>query len=166
MSALFLDVRTLRAQIGALRHNYPELNDDAQLLEDSLAGETDFLEVMTKLVRFERDAASFAIAIKSQEEELATRRARYVQRQAIYRAMMHALMDSAGQTRLPLPEATISVARGRPGCVITDETVIPDEFVKVERTPKKLEIIAALLEGRQVSGAELKNPMPHIVIRT
>lgn len=165
MSAIFLDVRTVKAQIAALRHFHPELDDDTQLLEDSLEGSTDLHEVVTKLVRVERDAASFSTAIKAQEEALADRRARYVKQQQIYRTMIHALLDAAGQTKLRIPEATISISQGRAGCIITDETALPDQFVKIERIPKKSEITAALLAGERVQGAEMKNSQPHLSIR-
>lgn len=163
---LYLDAQMVKAQIGALRHNYPELADDAQLLEDSLAGETGFQEILTQLVRLERDAQSFVAAIKQQEDAMAERRGRYAHKALIYRRMMQSLMESAGQRKVPLPEATVSVVQDRPGCVITDENALADEFVKIERTPKKTEITAALLAGERVAGAELKNRGTHILIRT
>lgn len=165
MNAIFLDVRTVKAQIATLRHFHPELDSDTQLLEDSLEGQTDFLEVITRLVRFERDADTFASAIKAQEETLAERRARYVQQQQIYRSMIHAIMDAGGQTLVRIPEATLSVSRGRAGCVITDETALPDAFVKTARIPKKADILAALLSGETVPGAEKSNSKPHLSIR-
>lgn len=164
-TAIFLDVRTVKAQIATLRHFHPELNADTQLLEDSLEGQTDFREVISRLLRFERDADAFASAIKAQEEALADRRTRYVEQQRIYRAMIEALMNAGGQTILRLPEATISIANDRAGCVVTDETALPDSYVKTERTPKKADILAALLSGDRVPGAELKNRGTHLAIR-
>lgn len=165
MSAIHLDVRTLKAQIATLRHYHPELDSDTDALEIALEGETDFNEVIARLVRFERDADTFASAIKAQEENLSERRARYVRQQQIYRTMIHALMDAGGQRTLRLPEATLSVSQGRAGCIVTDVAALPDEFVKVERTPRKADIISALLEGTAVPGAELSNGKPHLAIR-
>lgn len=165
MSAIFLDVRTVKAQITALRHFHPEMETDTKLLEDSLEGQTDFREVITRLVRFERDADAFASAIKAQEETLAERRARYVEQQRIFRSMIEALMNAGGQTICRLPEATVSIANDRASCVVTDETVLPDQFVKIERKPKKAEILAALLSGDRVVGAELSNRGTHLSIR-
>lgn len=165
MSALFLDVRTVKAQIATLRHFHPEMDSDTQLLEDSLEGSTDFQEVIARIVRFERDADAFAGAIKAQEESLAERRARYVTQQRNYRAMIHALMDAAGQTILRLPEATVSVANDRAGCIVTSIDALPDQFVKTERSPKKADILASLLSGERVPGAELKNSGTHLSIR-
>lgn len=162
---IYLDVCTVQAQIATLRYWYPELDADTDALEIALASETDFSQVMTKLIRFERDADAFASAIKVQEETLAERRARYTKQQQIYRAMLHALMDAGGQTTLRLPEATLSISRGRAGCTITDESALPDKFVKIERTPKKADIIAALLSGETVPGAEKSNAKPHLSIR-
>lgn len=165
MNPIFLNVQMVKAQIAVLRHNHPELETDARLLEDSLEGETDFREIVAKLIRLERDAASFSKAIKAQEEELAERRARFVKHQQSYRSMIHALMDAAGQTSLRLPEATLTVSNGRAGCTVTDITSLPDEFVKIERIPKKAEILAVMLAGERVPGAEMKNGATHLTIR-
>lgn len=162
----YLDVQQIKAQIGLLRHDYPELADDAQLLEDTLEGETSFREVLAQLVRLERQAKHFAAAIYTQECSLKERRERFLAQREKYLGMMQSLMDAAGQKKVTLPEATISIAQNRAGCIVTDETALPDEFVKIERIPKKTEILAALLAGERIPGAEMKNRGTHVLIRT
>lgn len=163
---LFLDVNTVKAQIAVLLHSFPEMADDIQLLADSIEGSTDFNEVVTRLVRLERDAEAFAGAIKAQEEALSERRARYISKQQNIRAMIQSLMESAGQHKVLLPEATLSIASGRVSCVVTDLDALPTEFVRTERFPCKSEITAALSAGERVNGAELRNPQPYLRIST
>jgi hypothetical protein len=163
---IMVDVAEVKAQIARLRVSYPELEEDAEALEIALEGQCDFREVLTRLVRLERETVTLAGAVKVQMQDLANRGARFLRRRDAYRAMMHALMDVASQTKVELPEATISVARDRAGCIITDETALPDKYVKIERVPKKTDILAALMSGEQVHGAELKNSgSTHLSIR-
>jgi hypothetical protein len=163
---IHLDVQLLRAQIALLRHTAPEVEEEAQLLEDMLEGETDFREVCTRLLRMEREAHAIANAIAAQVIALTTRQTRYSHQQKVYRNMIQSLMDAGGQTKVVLPEATISVSKGRDGCIVTDEAALPDEFVRIERIPKKTEILAALAAGERVPGAEKTNGNSHLTIRT
>ena len=161
-----VDIAEVKAQIASLRVCYPDLAEDAEALEIVLEGQTALHEILTRLVRLERESTAFAGAVKVQQEQLAQRAARFVRARDAYRAMMHSLMETANQTKVSLPEATISVAKDRPGCIITDETALPDQYVKIERVPKKTDILAALLKGDRIEGAEMKNSgSTHISIR-
>lgn len=167
MSAhLYIDVQTVRAAIERLKLEFPELSEDAELLADMLEGSTDLHELLTRIVREEREAAAFSQALKAEEEALAGRRSRFTKRQEMSRAMIQSLMETASQTKLVLPTATISMSAGRKACQITDEALLPDEYVKVSRTPKRQEITMALAQGKDISGAYLRNSPPHLTIRT
>lgn len=163
---VFLGVREVKAQIQRLLATHPDISADAQLLADSLEGQTSFNEVMERLVRLERDADVMAAAVKVEETRLAERRERFERQKEAWRAMMLQLMEAGGQHKLVLPVGTVSVSQGRPGCIVTDETKLADEYVKIERKPVKSLITAALLSGEKVAGAELRNSQPHITIRT
>lgn len=166
MSApIFIDVATVKAQIARLRTGNPDVDADATLLEIALEGETDLHELLTKLLRMEREAIAFAAAIEQQTSALEKRALRFCQQRDRCRAMMLSLLEASSQQRVRLPEATISIAADRAGCVITDEAALPAEFVELKRFPKKKEILAALLEGQRVSGAERKNTGTHLAIR-
>lgn len=165
-SRVFLDAQFVKAQVAALRHAYPELDEDATLLEDMIEGETDFSKVLTQLIRMQSDAEHFAIAIDVQMKKLAVRQDRYISKRTNLRAIIQELMDATGQKKVVLPEATLSLSQSRAGCIVTDETVLPDEFVRIERIPRKTEITAALLAGERVQGAELTNTKTHLTIRT
>jgi type II secretory pathway predicted ATPase ExeA len=131
-----------------------------------LEGQCDFREVLTRLVRLERETVTLAGAVKIHAASLQDRAARLVLRQHGYRAMMKALMEAASQTKVELPDATVFVARDKAGCIITDETALPDKYVRVERVPKKTDILAALMSGERIEGAEMKNSgSTHISIR-
>lgn len=163
---IFLDAQTVRNQIARLLLEHPEVSEDAQLLSDSIEGETDLHEVLTRLVRQERDAAAFSEAIKAQEEVLAGRRARFVRRQQLARELMLSLMEAGSQQKVMLPEATISITNGRLKTVVTDEAAIPPGYFKVKRTPDLTRIGEALSSGVNIPGAHLSNGGISLTIRT
>jgi hypothetical protein len=65
-----------------------------------------------------------------------------------------------------LPSATISIDKGRPRLVIDNEDELPQGFVKIERTPKRADIAAALATGDSIPGARLEAANDHLSIRT
>lgn len=157
--------QVVRNQIERLKLLYPEMSEDAELLADMLEGATEFREVMTRLVKSERDTKAIMAAIKAQEDELTMRRARYEMRGIAARKMMHSLMEVADVRRLELPTATVSIAAGRKSCIVTNEAQLPERFVKVERMPKKADITKALLAGEDVPGAALSNGPETLMVR-
>jgi hypothetical protein len=61
---------------------------------------------------------------------------------------------------------TASVLAPRQSVNITDEAVIPDDYVKVTRTPDKNALMADLTVGVVIPGAELVEGLPSISVRT
>ena len=77
-----------------------------------------------------------------------------------------AAMDAAGQRAWKSPEFTVSLSPGRPGVVITDPEAIPGAFMRVRREPDKIAIGAAIASGADIPGAEMRNGLPALTIRT
>ena len=77
-----------------------------------------------------------------------------------------AAMDAAGQRAWTSPEFTVSLSPGRPGVVITDPEAIPGAFMRVRREPDKTAIGAAIASGADIPGAEMRNGLPTLTIRT
>lgn len=165
MSTTYIEAQSVRAHIERLLLSYPELADDDLLRADMVEGSTELNELLTRIVREERDAASFSEAIGAQVQALLGRRGRFERRKEALRALIMSLLDTAGQRTIRLPEATLAITNGRPGCVVTDEAALPDEFVKIERTPKKKEITTALQLGKDIPGAALRNSPPSLQVR-
>jgi hypothetical protein len=59
---------------------------------------------------------------------------------------------------------TVSIGRGSPKVIITDEAALPPDCVETVVKPSKKAIAAALKEGRDVPGACLSNLMPHLIV--
>lgn len=165
MSAAFIEARFVRSAIERLKLDYPEMAEDAELFADMLEGSTDLHKLLTRLLREERDAATFADAVETQQDNLQVRRNRFVSRQEAIRSLMQALLETAQQTKIVLPEGTISLSNRPPRPVVDDEAAVPSDLCRVKRVPNMVAIRAQLDAGNAVPGVHLSNGSTSISIR-
>lgn len=152
---IFKDAQIVRNQIEALKAIYPEITEDADLLADTLEGQTSLDAVLTKLVDFVREAESVASAAKTRKDEIAERQKRFERQSESGRKIIQQLMESAHQSKVVLPEATLSILPAREKVNVTNADELPQGFFRTERKPLSKEILAAFKEGQPVPGAEL-----------
>lgn len=162
---LAYDVTVLEREFADLVAAYPELAEDDELRADTIEGETDAYRVLGKIVAIERDANSMIAAINERAKELSARKERYNRRKDAMRALLLRLLKAADLSKVSLPEATVSVGKGRAGVEIIDETLLPDNVVKLKREPDRMAIKAALDAGQEVPGAALKVGNETITVR-
>lgn len=162
---LAYDVTVLEREFADLAAAYPELAEDEELRADTIEGETDAYRVLGKIVAIERDANSMVLAIGERAKELAARKDRYTRRKDAMRALLLRLLKAADLNKVSLPEATVSVGKGRAGVEIVDESLLPDNVVKLKREPDKTAIKAALDAGEDVPGAVLREGQPSVTVR-
>ncbi|MEL4072259.1 siphovirus Gp157 family protein [Ochrobactrum sp. GPK 3] len=162
---LAYDVTVLEREFADLVAAYPELAEDDELRADTIEGETDAYRVLGKILAIERDANSMALAIGERAKELAARKDRYSRRKDAMRALLLRLLKAADLNKVSLPEATVSVGKGRAGVEIVDESLLPDNVVKMKREPDKTAIKAALDAGEDVPGAVLRVGGETITVR-
>lgn len=155
MSFVFKDAQAVRTQILALIATYPELEEDATLLADSLEGETDLHRVLEKLLGERREAETMASAIKEREGDMQERRKRFERKSAGVKKIMLQLMEAAQQEKITLPEATLSITKPRVSVDVTDIDALPQGFFRTERKPLTAEIKTALESGNSIPGAQL-----------
>ena len=166
MSYVFQDARAVRSQIVSLISIYPELAEDAELLADTVEGETDFERVAEKVLDFIRDAETLAAAVKARKDDIAERQKRYERQADSGRKVMLSLLKAARMDRVTLAEATISITKPRDGVSITDLDALPQGFFRSERKALPKEILAAIKSGETVPGAELARGESGLMIRT
>lgn len=165
MTYVFKDAEIVRKQIEALKAIYPEIQEDADLLADTLEGETDLDRVLSKLVDFVRDAEAMASAVKARKDEIAERQKRYERQSETGRKIIQQLMESAQTSKVTLPEATLSITAPREKVEVLDADALPQGFFKTERKPLSKEILAALKAGEAVPGAELRTSEQGLMVR-
>jgi hypothetical protein len=68
--------------------------------------------------------------------------------------LMMRLLKAAGLLKVTLPEATVSIGKKAAAVEIVDEDALPDNVVRLVRTPDKTAIKAALAIG-EIPGARM-----------
>lgn len=107
--------------------------DDEDLLQDSIEGETDFLETIDIALEQIAEANLMAKAIKEREATLAQRRKRFEDKTKFLRTCIEMAMAQAnGDRDLPFtlvtPGATVTLKEGKPKVMIDDESALPAQF--------------------------------------
>lgn len=158
-------VNDLERQIFVLKSEFPDLADDEELLKDTLEGETNFNEVMEKLVTQVREQDMMATAVAARINALRDRQTRHTMRMNFYRTLIFRLMQASGINRHRTTEGNLSVGNAPEKVIITDESAIPDEFMRTTKEPNKTAIKDALKAGNDVSGATMSNGGLSLTIR-
>lgn len=160
-----LDPQFITSQIHSLLARFPELAEDDDLRLGMIEGQTDAKELLEQLVRRKAEADAYDEGIGLHIKELGQRRSRMQRRSEAAKELMFKIMEAAELPKIELAEATLSIRTGVPKVIITDESLLPEQFVKVERTPMKAEISKAIKDGQTVEGASLSNGEATLAIR-
>lgn len=155
----------VRSAVARMKADDPDT--DAAALAALVEQEApEFNDMLAALCRAADEAASERDTLTERIRVLQGRRERHDNRHEEYRALIFAALDAAGQRAWKSPEYTVSITPGRAGVVITDPAAIPDDFVRVRREPDKAAIGSAITSGATVPGAEQRNGLPTLTIRT
>lgn len=152
-----LDLSTLEREVASLLAAYPDLSEDEDLRADMLEGSTEVFDVLARLVDRLQHATAMREAVSARIATLTERRDRFGRQQEALRTVIQRVMSIADLRKAELAEATLSVRPGTPKVVVTDESELPEWFVRVKREPDKTAIKQALKDGQFVPGATLSN---------
>lgn len=158
----------LRQHIEALIREYPELQGDEFLRASMLEGETNMDEVLTQIHRTIADAMSLRDGTQPRIDELVARRARFNQRIDFCRDLITKILISANLKKIELAEMTLSLRNNPPSLIMAPDInadTLPDEVVKITRSPDKTKIKAWLTVGREVPGCALSNGPPSLMVK-
>jgi hypothetical protein len=160
-----LDPRELQQQIANLYLEYPELKDDDAMRVDMLEGATSMNEMLTAILRGIDEAQFLSDGINSRVAELKKRKDRCDLKVEFLRAMILKVMRWADLRKVQLPDATLSQIAGRQKIIgDVDVALLPEELVKIERTPDRTKIREALERGDLVPGCSLSNAEPVLAV--
>ncbi len=146
--------------------SFPELADDAGALADTVDGETELMDAITRLIRQSREDDAVEAALDTIIVEMRERKARIGSRSSKRREAALALLLAADVPKLDRPDFTATVSNGRAKVMISDEAAVPLDLCRIVRNPDKPAIKQALDAGREVPGALLSNPEPILTVRT
>jgi len=143
------------------------IDGDEAVAMDFIEGQTDFIEVVNSLIAQEAEDKAHIAAITALVETYAARKSRLKTRVERRRNALAIAFQTAGiKGALRCALGTVNLNATQRKALPTDEALIPDEFWK--QPARVLDLIAlraALVAGRDVSGAELSNGGVAISIR-
>lgn len=148
-----------------LDHDPDLANDETALIELLGPEDGEVQDILARALRAAVHAKTMATAAAEQGKRIAARKSRYESRKDDLYRLAFSIMDATGQRRMELPDLTASMRSGGQSVVITDETALPDPYVKITRTPDKALIAAALKTGTLIPGAELQNGIETLMIK-
>ena len=152
-------------EVRKLLSEYPDIVGDHELKVDMLEGETELLTIIEKLVIAERENQAMATGCNSLIEKYSERKQKFIQRKEYNRRLIQRLLEAADVKSVDVPAGRISVVNSPKSVIITDETAIPDEFMRVKREPNKSALKEALEQGKTIAGATLSNGGNKLQIR-
>lgn len=149
-----IDTATIGRMAEMLREMLGNDYDDATFL-DTLDGETDFADIVDRVLAARMRDCALAEATKAQAQDLEARAKRLADRDIAHRKALKLLIDAAGLRKVERPLATVSVIKGRESVTYTDESAIPDAYTVTTKKPDGKAISEALKAGEVVPGAAL-----------
>ena len=105
--------------------------------------------------------------IDAEIERLKSRKIAIANRRESLNEYLRTNMLATGITKIQCPLFTITIVEGRESVAISDESQIPDEFmrVKTDISPDKSAIAKAIKGGIYIPGASLQRGQPSIRIK-
>lgn len=167
-AAPYLDRHTITAKglADALREG--GFGDDEDLILDTLEGESDAMEAVSRLLRWMNERQATAQSIKTLEADYAARRKRYEEAVKSARGALARFMDETGLTKIERPEATLSMRQGSPSVIYPadlDPETLPEKFRRWTCEADKAAIKDAMLAGEDVPGLTLSNGGTSLAVR-
>jgi phage host-nuclease inhibitor protein Gam len=161
MGALRMNIATSAQAYRLIRdkllEQLPELADDPECLLDTLEGLTTINEQLAALIRSAVNDEAMAEGLQNYQLKLADRRRAFETRANRKRIAVLHYMTDLDLKNVTAPDLTVTRKNTAPAVIITDETALPDEFVRVKREPDKPAIKKALTAGETVAGATMSN---------
>ena len=156
----------ISAAIACWQSARARADDDPEMLEILGEATDDVHAILARVLRASVDADDLMEGAKERARIINARAAHYAAQKDQLRALAYAIMDTIGEAKLKLPDLTASISAGKPRVNIVDEALIPDEYVRIKREPNRAEILAGMVLGELVPGAELVPPVPTLTVRT
>lgn len=163
---LFLDAAFVKAEIGKLLAEYPELEEDEALRIGTIEGETDAMRIIQRALDEQREAETMVGAIKAREIDIVARRGRYERKSDAMRHLIKNIMRAAKLDKISLTEASLSLTKARQTVGIEDLDQLPQGYFKTIRQADKAAIKSALEQGEEIPGAFLVTGDTGLTIRT
>ena len=153
-------------EIERLRKAFPELEDDLDLLADSIEGQTDFDQLCDAILAQFIERLAMREGVKSHIEAMEARAERFGKAADVFKGLLRDLVEASGQTTVRRPLATMSINKGRAKLVL-DSDFNAQGYMRIPAPePMRADIAAALAAGDEIPGARLEPGDPTFSVRT
>lgn len=141
----------------------PMCDGDEDLLHDMMQGETNVDWLVGFLhEKIARDGELIA-GISQRQADLAARKKRLTERQAVTKEAIGKLLRAARLTKLELPEVTYSVRDGKPTLTVVDPDAVPGEFQRVKYEPDKAAINETYADADELPNWLVREPVSDVI---
>lgn len=139
--------------------------DDEELTLDMIEGETRLFELIDSIMAKRANDEAMAEALSSHVAALNERKARFKHRADIRKALVLKAMEHADLKKLERPAYTASIKRNPAKVIVSDEAALPDDMLRVKKSPNLTAIKKALESGVTIAGATLSNGGQSLTVR-
>jgi hypothetical protein len=147
-------------------------SDDSESMREAIADtmqmvESEFQDKAVAVVSMTMNMEGDIEAINSQIERLQARKKVIQNKIDSIRDYLKMNMESTGISKITCPIFSITLSKPSKVVSITDESLLPDEYVSVKTSvsPDKVKIAAAIKAGIEVEGAQLIDGTSRLTIR-
>lgn len=162
-------IREKDAAKSLLSHLRETGEDDAEIIETAIEGETNLLEAISAALAEIDECDILDAGLSAKIAAFTDRRSAVRKRSDILRAAIEQSMLVCEQESLRLPAATLSLRKIKPAVVIQTEAEIPSRFWTPQDPPapklNKKSLLEALEAGEEVPGACLDNGSVSLTVR-
>jgi hypothetical protein len=149
-----------------LLKRYPELEEDETALLDTLEGMTSIQDQLAAILRSAKLDEAHLVGLKDYQDQLIERKVDLQLRAARKRKIVLHYMEDIGLKTIVAPDLTATRRAVAPAVIITDDTLVPEKFLRWKSEVDKTEVKAALKAGESVPGAHLSNGGETLAIKT
>lgn len=151
--------------LAAMTSENPEIKTDDEFKQDILEGSTDYLDIVDKLLVNLYITTEYVTGAKNARARLDDRITKLQAKGELIRRLLKRLLDMAEMRKVTAPSGTVSIGSKAPTVEIVDETLIPDELMRITKAPNKTLIGEKLKAGEDVRGARLSNGGETLIVR-
>ena len=158
-------MRVDRYKLEALAKELEPYREDEELFWDTLDGETDVIDYITKQMKAMIDADAQIAGAKSVLETYVDRIKAAEARKAKIKEVLKSICEITGEKKIPHPLGTISLRQGGTSVQVNNLEEVPTQLCKITKRPDKTAIKKLLEAGEEIDGVELVTAPDGISIR-
>lgn len=158
-------MRIDRYKLEALAKELEPYREDEELFWDTLDGETDVIDYITKQMKAMIDADAQIAGSRSILETYVERIKAAEARKAKIKDVFKMICEITGEKKIPHPLGTISMRQGGTSVQVNNLEEVPTQLCKITKRPDKTAIKKLLEAGEEIDGVELVTAPDGISIR-